>query len=90
MSNIVACHFSSPTCTPCKLIEPTVSILKEEFVSVKWVSVNTHHDKEGLTQTLKVIAVPTIVILKNGYEVGRHSGSRNVSGYYTLFRDATA
>jgi thioredoxin 1 len=89
MSNIVACHFWSPTCTPCKLIAPTLADLKEEFDTVKWVSTNTHDDKDGLARTLKVVAVPTIVILKDGYEVSRHSGT-GIIGYYTMFRRATA
>jgi thiol-disulfide isomerase/thioredoxin len=87
-SKVVACHFWSPTCTPCKLIAPTIENLKEEFDTVTWVSTNTTEDTDNLARTLKVVAVPTIVVLKGGYEVGRHSGT-SIIGYYTLFRRAT-
>jgi acid phosphatase family membrane protein YuiD len=36
-----------------------------------------------------VAVVPTIVVLKDGVEVGRHSGSQ-IAIYYTLIRKAIA
>jgi thioredoxin 1 len=87
MSEIVAFHFWSPTCTPCKLLYPTIENLKEEFEGVKWVSTNTHDDSAGIARKLNVVSVPTIVVFKGNQEVGRHSGT-SVIGYYTLFRRA--
>lgn len=87
--SIVAYHFWSPTCGPCKTIKPAVEDLKEEFSDVQWVSINTHQDPDGVAQRLGVVVVPTIVIVKNGVEVGRHSGT-TMSIYYSLLRKARA
>lgn len=83
--SIVAYHFWSPTCGPCKVIKPAVEDLKEEFSDVEWVSVNTHDDVNDLSQRFSVSVVPTIVITKNEQEIGRHSGT-NMSVYYSILR----
>lgn len=85
--SITAYHFWSPTCAPCKTIKPAVEDLKEEFDDIQWVSVNTHQDNEGIAQRLGVVVVPTIVVMKNNVEVGRHSGT-TMSIYYSILRKA--
>lgn len=85
--SITAYHFWSPTCGPCKTIKPAVEDLKEEFDDIQWVSVNTHQDNEGIAQRLGVVVVPTIVVMKNNVEVGRHSGT-TMSIYYSILRKA--
>lgn len=87
--SIEALHFWSPTCNPCKVIKPALEDLKEEFPQVKWTSVNTHADSQGLAQKYGVSVVPTIIFFKNGQEVGRHSGA-SMGIYYTLLRKAIA
>ena len=87
MSQVVALHFWSPTCNPCKVIKPAIEDLKEEFTQVEWVSVNTHDDPKHFAQKFGVSVVPTIVVLKNNQEVGRHSGT-SMSIYYSLLRRA--
>lgn len=89
MSKVVALHFWSPTCGPCKTIKPAIEDLKEEFDSVQWVSVNTHDDRGGYAARFNVSVVPTIVVLKDDQEVGRHSGT-TMSIYYSILRKATA
>jgi thioredoxin 1 len=85
--SIEAFHFWSPTCTPCIAIKPAIDDLKEEFEDVKWTSVNTHIDPQGLGRKMGVQVVPTIVVFKNGAEIGRHSGT-NMIVYYSLIRKA--
>ena len=87
--SIVVLHFWSPTCRPCQVIKPAVEDLKEEFSQMTWVSVNTHADSQGYAQKYNVSVVPTMVVLKNGTEVGRHSGS-SIGIYYTILRKALA
>lgn len=89
MSGVVALHFWSPTCGPCMTIKPAIEDLKEEFDTVQWVSVNTHRDTQGYASQLKVSVVPTIVVLKNNIEVGRHTGT-TVGIYYQILRKALA
>lgn len=85
--SIEAFHFWSPSCTPCHAIKPAIEDLKEEFDDVKWTSVNTHIDPYGLGKKFGVQVVPTIVVMKNGVEVGRHSGT-NMIVYYSLLKKA--
>uniref|UniRef100_A0A6C0F1Z8 Thioredoxin domain-containing protein n=1 Tax=viral metagenome TaxID=1070528 RepID=A0A6C0F1Z8_9ZZZZ len=85
--SVEAFHFWSPTCTPCSVIKPALDDLKQEFDDVKWTSVNTHVDMHGVAKKMGIQAVPTIVVFKNGAEVGRHSGA-NMIMYYTLIRKA--
>jgi len=84
---VEAYHFWSPSCTPCHVIKPAIEDLKEEFPDVKWTSVNTHVDMHGLGKKMGIQVVPTIVVFKDGAEVGRHSGA-NMIVYYTLIRKA--
>jgi len=89
MSGVIAYHFWSPTCGPCKVIKPAIEDLKEEFPDVLWRSVNTHDDINDASRTFSVTVVPTIVVTKNGTEVARHSGT-NMSIYYSILRKAIA
>jgi len=88
---IVAYHFWSPTCGPCKVIKPAIEDLKEEFPQVSWVTVNTHDDELNLAKRLDVSVVPTIVVVaeKNGEIVykEKHSGTAMAS-YYRILRNA--
>ena len=86
---VTALHFWSPTCNPCKVIKPAIEDLKEEFPQVQWISVNTHTDLEGYASKHVVSIVPTIVVLKDGQEVGRHSGTAMIT-YYSILRRALA
>ena len=90
-SGIVILHFWSPTCGPCHVIKPALEDMKEEFADriQEWVSINTKDDPKGIARRLGVAVVPTIVVLKDGVEVGRHSGSQ-IAIYYTLIRKAIA
>lgn len=87
--SVVVLHFWSPTCGPCKVIKPAVEDMKEEFPQVQWVSINTHADTKNYSAEFKVSVVPTMVILKNNVEIGRHSGS-TIGIYYSLIRKALA
>ena len=89
MSNVTVLYFWSPTCNPCKVIKPAIEDLKEEFSQANWVSVNTHQDTQGYSARFKVAVVPTIIVLKNDIEVGRHSGS-TIGIYYSILRKALA
>ena len=84
---IIAYHFWSPTCGPCKQIKPAVADLWEEFPAIRFIGVNTHNDPQEISRQLSVSVVPTMVVLKNGVEVGRYSGT-NITSYYKLLQSA--
>lgn len=83
-------HFWSPTCNPCKVIKPALEDIREEFAErIEWISINTKDDPKAAASRLGVTIVPTIVVVKDGIEVGRHSGTQ-IAIYYTLIRKALA
>ena len=86
---VVAYHFWSPTCGPCKAIKPAIADLIDEFPGIYFQAVNTHDDPQGIAATFGVSVVPTMVFLQNGVEVGRYSGTSMIL-YYTLARKALA
>jgi thiol-disulfide isomerase/thioredoxin len=90
---IIAYHFWSPTCGPCKKIKPALDDLKADHPDISWVAVNTHEDPQGLAKKYEVKFVPTIVLLtvnENGSPVSteRHTGS-DMMGYYRMFKKVT-
>lgn len=89
MSGVVVLHFWSETCNPCKVIKPALEDIKEEFQGQiqEWVSINIKQDRQGIAANYNVAVVPTIVVLKNNKEIGRHSGT-NVGIYYAIIRKA--
>jgi thiol-disulfide isomerase/thioredoxin len=81
--------FTSPTCGPCKAVKPVVAELREDNTQITWVEVNTAADPSNFATTYKVTHVPTMVAIKNGTEVGRHSGTQ-MMGYFALTKRLTA
>jgi thioredoxin 1 len=90
--SVVAYHFWSPTCGPCKVIKPAVEDLKEEFSNVQWISVNTQEDPNNYAGEFAVKLVPTIAIVAKDANgafkyVGKESGT-TMASYYRLIRTA--
>lgn len=85
--SVTAYHFWSPTCAPCKAIKPALEDLKDEFMDVKWVSVNTHDDPTNIAAKYGVSVVPTIVVESSTGSVEKHTGT-NMIGYYRIIRHA--
>ena len=48
---------------------------------------NTHNDLQEISRQLKVSVVPTMVVLKDGVESGRYSGT-DITGYYRILQAA--
>lgn len=89
---LVAYHFWSPTCNPCKVIKPAVEDLKQEFEQINWISVNTHDDPHNFSQKFGVSVVPTIVITAMNDDdkivySQKHSGTDMIN-YYRILRSA--
>ena len=64
--------FSSLGCPPCRMIEPFMHELSDEYENVEFweVDINKHL---ALTQKFDILNVPTLVYLKEGREVGRQN-----------------
>jgi len=77
-------YFSSPTCAPCRTIKPTIEELHEDYAHVPWKLLNIVADKD-LTEKMGVTMIPAMVIVKDGKEIARHTGSTLI-GYYNILR----
>lgn len=88
---VVAFHFWSPTCNPCKVIKPAIEDLKEEFSQVNWISVNTHEDPNDYKTKFGVSVVPTIVVAvydDNGkLMVSEKNSGTTIAAYYRILRN---
>jgi thiol-disulfide isomerase/thioredoxin len=88
-SGVTVLKFTSPTCGPCRTIKPALEAMAEDFPNVTWIEINTKDDREGYVDKYRVTVVPTLVFLKGGVEVARHTGA-NMGMFYTLLRKALA
>lgn len=88
MTSVKAYHFWSPTCGPCKVIKPSVEMLKEDFPQVEWITVNTQEDPTGLVRKFGISVVPTIAVVSVSESVEKHTGT-DMMGYYRILRNAT-
>jgi thioredoxin 1 len=83
-------QFWSDTCGPCRVIKPSLEALQEDFEGqIEWISINTKQDAKGVARLLNVTLVPTLVVVRDGMEVGRITGTQ-VALMYTLIRKALA
>ena len=77
----VLIDFSSPTCMPCNLMRPILeSLAKRRAGSLMVVKVETDRNRE-LAAAFKIQAVPTFVVMKKGFEIGRVSGAMNETDF---------
>lgn len=74
MSNVVVIDFMAEWCGPCKMQDPVIEEMKKKFegkVTFKKIDV----DKGGeLTNKYKIMAVPTLIIERDGNVFKRYVG----------------
>ncbi|MBL9019020.1 MAG: thioredoxin family protein [Myxococcales bacterium] len=76
LPGVTVIDFTARWCGPCKVMEPVLAALATEYrdrVRLAAVDVN---DEPVLAETYGVRAMPTLVVLRDGKEVGRVIGSR--------------
>lgn len=78
---IAAVEFWATWCMPCKMVEPVIRQLSEEFEGRVIVAlVDTDQNRE-LANRFEINAVPTVVVFRGGTPVKRFVG---LHGYDTL------
>ena len=66
--------FYAHWCGPCKAMAPFFEQLSTKYTSVVFAKVNVD-EAEELSNFFSVTALPTFILLKNGKEIKRFSGS---------------
>ena len=69
----VLVDFWAPWCGPCCNLAPTIDEIAEERTDIKVGKINIDDNKD-LARQYKVMAIPTILIFKNGEEADRIVG----------------
>lgn len=78
--------FWAPWCGPCKMAEPVLEELSEEYKDkVQIVKLNVDENPE-YTGKFGVMSIPTTILFKNGEEVGRQTGFAGKSGFEDLIK----
>lgn len=69
----VVIDFFAPWCGPCKMIASSFEELSTEYKNIKFAKVNVDNSSKLATR-FNVLGVPSILILKDGNEIGRITG----------------
>jgi len=72
---IVIIDFWAPWCMPCQMMSPVFEEVSLEMPDYKFVKLNVQ-ENQRLASEFLVKGIPTIVLMKDGEELGRFSGFR--------------
>ena len=70
---VVLTDFWATWCGPCKMQSPVIDQLAEERQDVKFTKMDVDHNQET-AKHLGIMAIPTLIIKKNGQIVDRLTG----------------
>jgi thioredoxin 1 len=74
---VTVLDFTAAACGPCRTLMPILDALAGEYARhLRIVAVDVDHE-QALAEQFSIRAMPTLVILRDGREVGRVIGSRS-------------
>ncbi len=79
----VLVDFWAPWCAPCKMAEPVLEELNEEYKDLRIMKVNVD-DEPQLASEYGVMSIPTVILFKDGKIVDQMVGFAGKAGYLRL------
>lgn len=76
--------FSAVWCGPCQMLGPVMEELAEKYAGRAVVAKVDVDEQRELAMQYRVMSVPTVLIVKNGKEVARKVGVRELEEYAEL------
>ncbi|HPE76654.1 MAG TPA: thioredoxin [Draconibacterium sp.] len=86
---VLLVDFWAPWCGPCKMVAPTLNEIAETEKDITIGKVNVDNNQD-LAKKYKVRNIPTMVIFKNGIEVGRIVGVKTKKAILSQVRSSVA
>jgi thioredoxin 1 len=80
--------FWAEWCGPCRMAGPVIDELSEEYKDKLFVGKVDVDAEPEISQKFGVMSIPTIILFKDGQEIGRQVGFAGKAGYMQLLQKA--